>query len=91
MDFKFFLTDYAQRSRALGVWVEAIAPFMAVQVAQSMIFRCSEFLLYRPSVGEYTQELKRKAHEELLRLILRTREKTAEVKKTIEANNIFVC
>ena len=41
--------------------------------------------------GEYTKELKRKAREEWLRLILRTRETTEELKQRIEANNIFVC
>lgn len=43
------------------------------------------------SDGEHTKELKRKAREEWLRLILRTRETTAELKQRIEANKIFVC
>lgn len=41
--------------------------------------------------GDHTKQLKRKAREEWLRLILRTREMTSELKKRIEANNIFVC
>ena len=48
-----------------------------------------------PSVSasgrEHTNELKRKACKEWIRLILRTRETTKELKKEIEANNIFVC
>ena len=43
------------------------------------------------SDGEHTKGLKRKAREEWLRLILRTRETTAELKQRIESNNIFVC
>ena len=41
--------------------------------------------------SEHTNELKRKAREEWIRLILRTRETTKEQKKEIEASNIFVC
>ena len=52
-------------------------------------------LFRTPSVSasgsEHTNELKRKAREEWIRLILRTRETTKELKKEIEANNIFVC
>lgn len=52
-------------------------------------------LFRAPSVaasdGEHTKELKRKAREEWLRLVLRTRELTPELKKRIEANNIFIC
>ena len=44
-----------------------------------------------PSGSEHTNELKGKAREEWIRLILRTRETTKELKKRIEANNIFVC
>ena len=43
------------------------------------------------SGSEHTNEVKRKAREEWIRLILRTRETTKELKKRIEANNIFVC
>ena len=43
------------------------------------------------SGSEHTNELKRKACKEWIRLILRTRETTKELKKEIEANNIFVC
>ena len=43
------------------------------------------------SGSEHTNELKRKAREEWIRLILRTRQTTADLKKRIEANNIFVC
>ena len=43
------------------------------------------------SGSEHTNELKRKACKEWIRLILRTRETTKELKKKIEANNIFVC
>ena len=43
------------------------------------------------SGSEHTNELKRKAGEVWIRLILRTRETTKELKKEIEANNIFVC
>ncbi len=45
----------------------------------------------RDDDSEHTISLKTKAREEWLRLILRTREKTPELKKRIEANNIFVC
>ena len=43
------------------------------------------------SGSEHTNELKRKAREDWTRLILRTRETTKELKKEIEADNIFVC
>ena len=42
------------------------------------------------SGSEHTNELKRKAREDWTRLILRTRETTKELKKEIEADNIFV-
>ena len=41
--------------------------------------------------GEETAALKKTAREEWLRLLLRTREATADLKKRIEANNIFFC
>ena len=41
--------------------------------------------------SEHTVALKTKAREEWLRLILRTRELTAELKKRIEASNLYVC
>jgi lipoate synthase len=43
------------------------------------------------SDGEDTKESKQRAREEWLRLILRTREMTPELKKRIEKNNIFIC
>ena len=45
----------------------------------------------RVDESEVTKVAKRKAREEWLRLILRTREMTPDLKKRIEANNIFVC
>ena len=42
------------------------------------------------SGSEHTNELKRKAREEWIRLILGTRETTKELKKKIEANNIYL-
>ena len=41
--------------------------------------------------GEETTALKKKAREEWLRVLLRTRQVTADLKKRIEANNIFFC
>ncbi len=41
--------------------------------------------------GEETASLKRKAREEWLRLLLRTREMTGDLKQRIEANNIYLC
>ena len=41
--------------------------------------------------GEHTREMKLKARKEWLRLVLRTRELTPELKKRIEANNKFIC
>lgn len=43
------------------------------------------------SDGEHTKELKQKAREEWLRLILRTREMTPDLKTRIEKNKIFIC
>ncbi len=55
--------------------------------------KLSLFRIPRVSVhdGEHTKQLKQKAREEWVRLILRTRETTEDLKKRIEANNIFVC
>ena len=48
-----------------------------------------------PTIGaadtEYTKSVKRKTREEWLRLILRTRVLTPELKARIEANNIHIC
>jgi hypothetical protein len=41
--------------------------------------------------GEHTKYLKRKAREEWLRLLLRTRQMTPELKIRIETNNIYIC
>ena len=41
--------------------------------------------------SEHTVDLKTKAREEWLRLLLRTRDMTPAIKKRIEANNSFVC
>ena len=41
--------------------------------------------------GEHTIPLKQKAREEWLRLILRTREQTPDLKRRIEESNIYVC
>ena len=41
--------------------------------------------------GEETASLKRKARGEWLRLLLRTREMTGDLKQRIEANNIYLC
>ena len=45
----------------------------------------------RTDDSKETASLKRKARQEWHRLILRTREMTAELKQRIEANNIFIC
>jgi hypothetical protein len=45
----------------------------------------------RDDDSEHTVALKTKAREEWLRLILRTREMTVELKKRIEASNLYVC
>ena len=48
-----------------------------------------------PSIGatdsEHTKKLKINAPEEWLRLILRTREMTADFKKRIEENKVYIC
>ena len=48
-----------------------------------------------PSIGatdsEHTKELKINAREEWLRLILRTREMTADFKKRIDENKVYIC
>lgn len=41
--------------------------------------------------SEHTAASKRKAREEWLRLVLRTREMDADLKQQIEANNIYIC
>ena len=41
--------------------------------------------------GDHIKVLKQNAREEWLRLILRTREMTPELKKQIENNNIHIC
>ena len=41
--------------------------------------------------AKHTKQLKQKAHEQWVCLILRTRETTEDLKKRIDANNIFVC
>ena len=41
--------------------------------------------------GDETVKLKSDARKEWLRVILRTRENTPELKKRIDANNIFLC
>ena len=47
--------------------------------------------LIRANESEVTLALKKKAREEWLRLILRTREMTPELKQRIDANNIYIC
>ena len=47
--------------------------------------------LIRANESEVTSALKKKAREEWLRLILRTREMTLELKQRIDANNIYIC
>ena len=41
--------------------------------------------------GDHVKSLKQNAREEWLRLILRTREMTPDLKKQIESNNIHLC
>ena len=41
--------------------------------------------------GEHTAALKKKARDEWLRLILRTREMTQDLRQQIEANNVYIC
>ena len=41
--------------------------------------------------SEYTASLKKKCREEWLKIILRTREMTVELKERIEKNNIYIC
>ena len=43
------------------------------------------------SDGQHTKELKQKARDEWLRLILRTRKMTPELKTRIERNKILIC
>ena len=45
----------------------------------------------RDDDSEHIVAVKTKAREEWLRLLLRTRETTPELKKRIEANNIYLC
>ena len=45
----------------------------------------------RADDGEQTSSSKKKARAEWLYSILRTRDMTAELKKRIDANNIYVC
>ena len=63
-------------------------PFMAGGKHNLSLFRIPSV---SASGSKHTNELKRKAREEWIRLILRTRETTKELKKKLEANNIFVC
>ena len=44
-----------------------------------------------PSDGEHSKALKRKAREEWIRLITRTREMTPDLKRQIEGNTIRIC
>ncbi len=55
--------------------------------------KLSLFWIPRVSVhdGEHMKQLKRKAREKWVRLILRIRETMEDLKKRIKANNIFVC
>ena len=59
----------------------------------SRIHKLSQFKI--PTIGaadtDYTKALKRKTREEWLRLILRTRVMTPELKASIETNNIHIC
>lgn len=41
--------------------------------------------------GDYTKALKENARKEWLRLILRTRQMTPDLKKRIEENKVFIC
>lgn len=45
----------------------------------------------RADESEHTTTLKANARKEWLNVILRTRELTAELKKRIDANNIYIC
>ena len=72
-----------------------------MQVANCAFYGCStsrshKLSLFRlPTVaaanGEHTIALKQKAREEWLRLILRTREQTPDLKRGIEESHIEVC
>ena len=58
--------------------------------------RSQKLLLFRlPTIaaadGEHTIDLKQKAREEWLRLILRTTEQMPDLKRRIEESNIYVC
>ena len=58
--------------------------------------RTHQFAIFKIPVvgaadGEETAAKKRNAREEWLRIILRTREKTADLQKQIDGNKIFVC
>lgn len=45
----------------------------------------------RADDGEQTSSTKKKAREEWLNVILRTREMTPDLQERIEANNIYIC
>ena len=59
---------------------------MAVPVVERMGIRS-----VRADESEHTSSLKSNARKEWLNLILRTRELTPDLKKRIDAGNIFVC
>ena len=62
--------------------------FLVVRPVESTGFKIPVF---RADDSEQTSSSKKKAKKEWLRLILRTREITPELKQRIEENNVYVC
>lgn len=87
--FKLLLCDYTFKQL-----------FEGMPGSNCAFYSCSSSRKYEHSLfkipvvgaadGEETAAKKRKAREEWLRLILRTREMTPELKNQIEANNVFL-
>ena len=65
--------------------------FFGCPTSQKHGLSLSKIPATREDDSEHTVGLKTKAREEWLRLILRTREMTTELKKRIEASNLYVC
>ncbi|CAB4010990.1 Transposable element P transposase [Paramuricea clavata] len=64
---------------------------MAVQRAENMEFRCLKYRSARADESKETSDLKNNTRQAWLNLILRTRESSPELKKSIEAINIYIC
>ena len=69
------------------IWWEKIVPFMVVGSTESTNFLCSKYQLSVPQIANMQR---RKARQEWLNLVLRTREMMADLGR-IEANRLFIC